>query len=274
MGRKRKYIADSLSFGNLCCGLLSIYFASRGRLDFALSFVLLGALLDGLDGLAARAFGGTRFGVIADDLADGVTYGVAPGAALFFVLGGAEGAILGALYTIFTISRLVYFTLNKNGADPNYFAGVPSPTGGVLVMSTLVCLQGQEALIGFLVGVACVLMVSFDTAYRHLGRAFLYRRQMLVYSMPFYLTVLLAGGYYFGLRIVAASILAANLIYGLLPIVIHFKESITERRLRRRGALSDSDEEGVLDSEDDSSEDESEGDVRGEPTAPSRERTG
>ncbi len=44
----------------------------------------MGCLFDGFDGAAARKWGGTRFGVYSDDIADGVNYGIAPGFALFF----------------------------------------------------------------------------------------------------------------------------------------------------------------------------------------------
>ena len=221
----KKYLADSLSFGNLCCGVAAIGVCSQGKFELGLLLVLSGALLDGLDGAAARFFGGTRFGVIADDLADGVTYGLAPGAALYFLLTGVQGAVLGLTYAVFTISRLIYFTLNKGTSDPNYFSGVPSPTGGVIVLSTVVCLGAYPALVGLLVGAACVFMVSFDTSYRHLGRLFLYQRKVLVYTMPCYLLLFIVA-YFFGFTSLISIILAANLVYALFPILIHFKESL------------------------------------------------
>ena len=48
----KKYIADSLSFGNLLCGVASIAASAGGRFDIAMAFVFAGALLDGLDGAA------------------------------------------------------------------------------------------------------------------------------------------------------------------------------------------------------------------------------
>lgn len=223
--RLKKYVADSLSFGNLLCGVASIAASSAGRFEVAMVLVFTGALLDGLDGAAARLFGGTRFGVIADDLADGVTYGVAPGAALYFLLPGTQGVVLGVVYAAFTISRLVYFTLNKGKSDPNYFSGVPSPTGGAIVMSTVVSVGAYPALVGFLTGAACAFMISFDTAYRHLGRLLAYRRKALVYTMPAYLFLSLVA-YLFGSRVIVALILAANLGYALFPVAVHFRDAL------------------------------------------------
>ena len=223
----KKYVADSLSFGNLLCGVASIAASSRGSFELAMILVFVGALLDGLDGAAARVFGGTRFGVIADDLADGVTYGIAPGAALYFLLSGVEGLALGVTYASFTICRLVFFTLNKGKGDPNYFAGVPSPTGGAIVMSTIVSLGAYPALVGLLVGAACTFMISFDTAYRHLGRLLAYRRKALLYIMPVYV-ILSVVAYMFGLRFLVAAILAANLGYALFPVATHFRDALRD----------------------------------------------
>ncbi len=223
----KKYVADSLSFGNLLCGIASICASAAGRFDIAMALVFAGALLDGLDGAAARVFGGTRFGVIADDLADGVTYGIAPGAALYFLFNDVQGVVLGVTYAFFTISRLVYFTLNKGKSDPNYFSGVPSPTGGAIVMSTIVSLGAYPGLVGLLVGAACAFMISFDTAYRHLGRLLAYRRKAMLYTMPVYLGLTLIA-YMFGSIYIVFVILAANLGYALFPVAMHFRDALRD----------------------------------------------
>ena len=188
-----RFIADALSGANLLCGLISMFFAARGRLEFSLLFLMLGAAFDGFDGAAARKFGGTRWGVYSDDAADAVNYGIAPGVALGLTLHGLQGLVLGLFYTVFTLSRLVFFTLNKTESDPNFFSGVPSTMGGLITICSLILFPGYPALVGLMVGVACVLMVSFDTHYRHLGRALAAHRRAF-FGMPFLLILLLAGG--------------------------------------------------------------------------------
>lgn len=234
----KKYVADSLSMGNLLCGLISIYASSQGRFDLAMIFVYLGALLDGLDGAAARKFGGTKLGVLADDIADGVSYGIAPGAALYFCLQGTQGAFLGTAYACFTISRLIYFTLRKGKSDPNYFSGVPSPTGGTIVLSTVVAFGEFQGLVGFFTGLACAFMISFDTAYRHLGRYIAYRRKALLYKMPLYLLVSLLA-YLWSSRLLVSLILGANLAYALFPVLVHFREALDPERLDSEGIEED-----------------------------------
>ena len=197
-------------------------------------FLMLGAAFDGFDGAAARRFGGTSWGVYSDDVADAVNYGIAPGYALFHALPGVDGWILGPFYTLFTFSRLVYFTLNKSSADPNFFSGVPSTLGGLITLSSLALFQGHPALIGLLVGIAGVLMVSFDARYRHLGRA-LSRHKRAFYGMPVLLIILLGGNRLFGPEAPVALILAACLAYGFKPNVGHMVEVVGKYR-EDRGA--------------------------------------
>jgi CDP-diacylglycerol---serine O-phosphatidyltransferase len=226
---QKRFVADALSAANLLCGGFAIYFATHLRFEISLLFVILGAAFDGFDGAAARRWGGTRFGVYSDDIADGFNYGVAPGVALYFVLGGLSGIVVGTFYATFTIARLVFFTLNKAGSDPNYFAGVPSPVGGLIAMASIVVFRDHPGIIGLMVGIAAAQMVSFSTHYRHLGRAFGQQRRALV-GAPLYLVLLLIGLRLWGPKGAAAVILAGNLIYGFLPTVLAFSRVLSIRR--------------------------------------------
>jgi CDP-diacylglycerol---serine O-phosphatidyltransferase len=213
---QKRFIGDSLSASNLLCGVFSMVFAARGKLEFSLLFLMLGAAFDGFDGAASRKFGGTRWGVYSDDVADAVNYGIAPGVALFLVLPGLQGWVLGPFYTVFTLSRLVFFTLNKSASDPNFFCGVPSTLGAIITLCSLILFPDYPALIGMMVGVACVLMVSFDTQYRHLGRALAAHRRAF-FGMPFLLIILIGGIKLFGTHPPVLLILLAALAYGFKP---------------------------------------------------------
>ena len=225
---QKRFIADTISAANLVCGGFSMVFASRGRFEISLLFLLLGAALDGFDGAAARRWGGTRFGVYSDDIADGVNYGIAPGVALYFAIQGLDGIAIGAFFSIFTISRLVYFTLSKAESDPSYFSGVPSTVGGLVTLCSIIVFEGHPAVIGLMVGIACAQMVSFATHYRHLGRA-LSDREFRLFGPPLYLAILVIGS---GLAWdigPAAIILAATLGYGFLPTLLAFRGAVRGR---------------------------------------------
>jgi CDP-diacylglycerol---serine O-phosphatidyltransferase len=226
---KKRFVADTLSFANAVCGAFSIYFATRGEVPTCLVLLLAGAAFDGLDGAAARKWGGTRFGVYSDDIADGINYAIAPGVALAYGIGGKEGIVVGIVFSTLTVSRLVFFTLNKSGSDPAYFAGVPSTIGALVALSSLLLFGRSPSLVGLFVGIAVVLMVSFDSAYRHLGRAIVSAPRAQVIVGLIAAVVLIGGGALFGRRIPAALILGASLLYGFLPQVGRFKKVIAAR---------------------------------------------
>lgn len=225
---QKRFIADALSASNLLCGVFSMVFASHGKFGISLLLLMLGAAFDGFDGAAARKFGGTRLGVYSDDVADGVNYGIAPGVALYYALGGIEGLVAGILFSTFTISRLVYFTLNKSYSDPNYFSGVPSTIGGIVTLCAIILFKDMPVLTGLMVGIACMQMVSFDAHYRHLGRALSSNRR-IIYGMPVLIIMLVIGNYISGVMGPVAIILAVSLIYGFMPTLTHFTSLIRKK---------------------------------------------
>jgi CDP-diacylglycerol--serine O-phosphatidyltransferase len=220
-------IADALSLANLACGLFSMSFAARGELAVSLLLLSLGAGFDGLDGAAARRWGGSRFGVYMDDIADGVSYGLAPGYAIYAVLGGLPGALVGAAFACFVIARLVFFTLAKSESDPEVFRGVPSTIGGLVTLASLVLMAHSALLVGFFVGLACALMVSFDVRHRHLGRA-LASREVRSAALAF-AAMLALGAALGGLELAVLLVLTASLVYGFLPSLLAFRALLARR---------------------------------------------
>jgi CDP-diacylglycerol--serine O-phosphatidyltransferase len=227
---QKRFIADGLSALNLACGVWSIALASQGQFVASLVLLIVGAAFDGFDGAAARRWGGTRFGVYSDDIADGVNYGIAPGAAVFFAVGDWEGAIIGAAYSVFTLGRLVFFTLNKTGSDPNYFAGVPSTSGGLITLCSVILFRESPLILGVLVGVAVSLMVSFSSQYRHPGRAAGKHPRRAALLVPLGLGAVLAGAKFGGAEGAAALILGLNLVYGFWPVVRSFRRVLSRCR--------------------------------------------
>jgi CDP-diacylglycerol--serine O-phosphatidyltransferase len=224
----RSRIADALSMSNLGCGVMAMIFANRGQLNVSLLLLTLGAALDGMDGAAARRWGGSKLGVYMDDVADGVSYGIAPGFAIWATHRSLDGALVGGLFSFFVITRLVFFTLNKAGSDPGYFRGVPSPAGGLVAMSSVTLFNGRPILVGFLVGMACALMVAFDVQHRHLGHA-LASRRVRTYALAFVAVLVLSaalGGFHAGVGLVLLTLL----IYGFVPSFAAFGRVLAERR--------------------------------------------
>ena len=83
---KTRYILPSvLTLIGVCLGISSIKFAMDGNFSFAILFVVIAAILDGLDGRVARMIKGTsEFGKELDSLTDFVSFGIAPVFIVYF----------------------------------------------------------------------------------------------------------------------------------------------------------------------------------------------
>jgi CDP-diacylglycerol--serine O-phosphatidyltransferase len=228
----RSRIADALSISNGACGVMAMVFADRGRPDTSLLLLTLGAALDGMDGAAARRWGGSKIGVYMDDFADAISWGLAPGYAIYALNRSLDGMVVGGLFSFFVITRLTFFTLNKSGSDPGYFRGVPSPAGGLVAMSSVALFHDRALLTGFLVGIACALMVAFDVQHRHLGHALASRRAR-AYAVGF-VGVLLLSAALGGFRAGVGLVLITLLVYGFVPSFAAFGRVLADRRQRFR----------------------------------------
>ena len=129
----------------VCIGLSSIKFAFDGKFELSIIAILVAAIIDGLDGRIARLIKGTsQVGKELDSLTDVISFGVAPAFIMYFwSLNqlGRIGWLICLIYVVCVALRLARFNVSSN-ADPswrdNFFEGIPSPAGGVLVLMPLV----------------------------------------------------------------------------------------------------------------------------------------
>ena len=141
----RMILPNMLTLIGVCIGLTSIRFALDGKFGLAIIAIIFAALIDGLDGRIARLIKGTsKVGKELDSLTDMISFGVAPAFIMYFwklnTL-GRFGWLLCLVYVICVALRLARFNVNSN-QDPswrdNFFEGVPSPAGGILVLTPLI----------------------------------------------------------------------------------------------------------------------------------------
>ncbi len=141
----RVILPNMLTLIGVCIGLTSIRFALDGRFEFAIVAIILAAVIDGLDGRIARLIKGTsKVGKELDSLTDMISFGVAPAFIMYFwklnTL-GRFGWLVCLIYVICVALRLARFNINS-GQEPswrdNFFEGVPSPAGGILVLTPLI----------------------------------------------------------------------------------------------------------------------------------------
>ena len=141
----RVILPNMLTLIGVCIGLTSIRFALDGRFEFAIIAIIIAAIIDGLDGRIARLIKATsKVGKELDSLTDMISFGVAPAFIMYFwklnTL-GRFGWLVCLIFVICVALRLARFNINS-GQEPswkdNFFEGVPSPAGGILVLTPLI----------------------------------------------------------------------------------------------------------------------------------------
>jgi CDP-diacylglycerol--serine O-phosphatidyltransferase len=145
--KKTRYLLPNiLTIAGVCLGISSIKFSIDGNFSLAVTLILLAAILDALDGRIARLIKGTsEFGKELDSLTDFVSFGIAPVFILYFwelKNYGKFGWAITLIYSVCCVLRLARFNLTKIEETQewknNFFEGVPSPAGGLLILMPLI----------------------------------------------------------------------------------------------------------------------------------------
>lgn len=137
---------------NLICGCIATGTAFYGNYQWAALFILLGAVFDFFDGMAARALGiSSPIGKELDSLADVITFGLAPSTIIFHLFHQVQYPewLLPVCkflpYTAFLMAAFSALRLAKFNTDTRQtteFIGLPTPANA-LFWSSLVL--GQYA---------------------------------------------------------------------------------------------------------------------------------
>jgi len=145
--KKTRYLLPNiLTLAGVCLGISSIKFAIDKNFSLAVTLILFAAILDALDGRIARLIKGTsEFGKELDSLTDFVSFGIAPVFVLYFWelnRYGKLGWAITLLYSVCCVLRLARFNLTKVEETQewknNFFEGIPSPAGGLLILMPLI----------------------------------------------------------------------------------------------------------------------------------------
>lgn len=161
--RKGVYVLPNLiTSASMFAGFYVIIASTDGNFVSAAWFILLSAILDGLDGKVARMTGTTsKFGVELDSLADVIAFGVAPGVLMYtWALKpfGKLGWLAAFLYVVCGALRLARFNVQVETVESKRFVGLPIPAAACIV-STCVLLFYELGGTGTIKKVSVVLLV-------------------------------------------------------------------------------------------------------------------
>lgn len=191
---------NALTVLNALMGVLSVLFAYQGLIRQSYLFLIGATIFDKLDGALARKLGLTEplvhqgmqsrisLGGILDDIADAVSFCLAPALIFYMILSDFPGQMIEQLwvgvaaffYFLMGVARLIYFTMDR-APIPGFFKGMPTPAAALLLVAPLLlCSQSIDDAIelsrfwaGFSFAtaiVAAVAMNLYPVHYLHIGR--------------------------------------------------------------------------------------------------------
>ncbi len=166
------YVPNSVSFINFCCGLIAILCCINGALDVASALILLGMILDGLDGRIARWLGvDSSLGEKLDSRADYTTFGVAPAFLLYnyihqltFLNISTIAWVVSVLYFMAVYFRLKRFEKKGHGTN---FEGIPAPVGAALVAVTTSSFMWSYPIVFIGINLVNIALMASTLAYPH-----------------------------------------------------------------------------------------------------------
>jgi CDP-diacylglycerol--serine O-phosphatidyltransferase len=130
-----KYIPNTITSTSVLCGTVGVVFALQGRPDYAFILMLVAAVCDFCDGLAARLLNAySPMGKELDSLADMVSFGVLPTAILIGTMQqrGVDNwtEVIPVFLAVMSALRLAKFNVDeRQGSD---FIGIATPTAALI----------------------------------------------------------------------------------------------------------------------------------------------
>ena len=241
--KARMILPNMLTLIGVCIGLSSIKFALDEKFKLSIIAIIFAALIDGLDGRIARLIKGTsKVGKELDSLTDVISFGVAPSFVMYFWLLnnlGKFGWLLCLIYVVCVTLRLARFNVSSNDEPSwkdNFFEGVPSPAGGILVLMPLIfSLSGFDFFIisynvlvpVFFISVSFLLISKFPT----------YSLKKII--IPRSMTVFLLFGIvlFFGLLLIypfKVVFLSGFIYLSLIPIsFLHYRKINKQKNINK-----------------------------------------
>ncbi|RFT15444.1 MAG: CDP-diacylglycerol--serine O-phosphatidyltransferase [Candidatus Saccharicenans subterraneus] len=137
------FLPSVFTLTNVFFGFLSLTSTFYGRYRWAALWIIIAAMLDGLDGLVARA---TRtssdFGIQLDSLADAISFAAAASLLMYFwglkVLGPA-GIFFSFLFIVGGLLRLARYNVRtKSLPDRRFYQGLTVPSAAIFLASLVI----------------------------------------------------------------------------------------------------------------------------------------
>lgn len=135
--------ADTISISNALIGFISILLLFTDlemRFHISISLILIGIVLDGLDGLVARKFRSSSLGEYLESMADMITLAIAPSV---FVFNAYNDIIFSdifiCIYFVFALNLFLFFAIVRLASfhtmkKKEFFIGLPTSASTIILL--------------------------------------------------------------------------------------------------------------------------------------------
>ena len=154
------FVPSLFTLMNLFFGFFSILLTYHGRYRMAAFWIVIAALMDGMDGLVARAMKApSDFGIELDSLTDAVSFGLATSVLLYFwgmKLVGPSAVFFSFLFLTAGVLRLARYNVRtKSLPDRRFYQGLTVPSAAIFMGSLVIFhpapLETRELAVGLAV---------------------------------------------------------------------------------------------------------------------------
>ncbi len=132
------FLPSLFSLTNLFFGFMSIQMSMRGHFRWAAFWIIVAAVMDGFDGIVARATKSqSDFGIELDSLADAVSFGAAASVLIFrwgLARAGATGLFFSFVFLVAGVLRLARYNVRtKSIPDRRFYQGLTVPSAAMFM---------------------------------------------------------------------------------------------------------------------------------------------
>jgi CDP-diacylglycerol--serine O-phosphatidyltransferase len=237
------YLVPSLfTLTNLFFGFMSILLTYHGRYRMAALWIVLAALMDGMDGLIARAMRApSDFGIELDSLSDAVSFGLASSVLLYFwgmKLAGPPAIFFSFLFLTAGVLRLARYNIRtKSLPDRRHYQGLTVPSAAIFMSSLVIFhpapLETRELAFGLAVLTVLIALCMVSTfPYRNYMKVRTKHRIDILTALL--MTVMLAG-FIFYPRIALLVFTGLNVLSGPATALVR----AVKKSLRKRSAAKE-----------------------------------
>jgi CDP-diacylglycerol--serine O-phosphatidyltransferase len=221
--------ATNLFFG--CCALVSL---NKGNVNETIFFILLAAVVDFLDGFAARMMKQeSALGVQLDSLCDVVSFGVVPAMICFHIMQSitAEPNLISYLAFFLALAaafRLARFNVQSTGKDL-FFTGLPVPANALFFCGMLYLNNSDFSFKSIFINQISFLLIIFLFSYLMIShwkilKIHLSKEWLDKYAFVLIIEIISLGSIYW---IGATALSLVILIHILCSLFLNFNKSKT-----------------------------------------------